>query len=113
MTRKNAAEQGLTRYSTGRPCLRGHICERFVSTGVCVQCAAGYNKRYNQSYLTVQAWHRRAGLNVVEVEVHNDDLPLVKALVDTLAKDRLRAHQKANVDTDAIRREIFSALRDK
>ena len=26
------------RYFTGRPCKRGHIAERYVSTGACVAC---------------------------------------------------------------------------
>lgn len=37
--RKKAMDLGLTTYSTGRPCKRGHLSERRVSTWVCIQCA--------------------------------------------------------------------------
>lgn len=38
--RIKAREQGLTRYFSGVPCLRGHVCERQVSSATCVQCIA-------------------------------------------------------------------------
>jgi len=47
-TRREAAEAGERRYYTGRPCSKGHDAQRFVSTGVCVKCAAGYVKEYNK-----------------------------------------------------------------
>lgn len=33
-----AREQGLKYYFTGKPCSRGHIAERFVSTRNCAEC---------------------------------------------------------------------------
>lgn len=33
-----AAEKGWSRYFTGMPCKRGHVCERFVSSSGCVEC---------------------------------------------------------------------------
>lgn len=38
MTRAEARAQGATHFYSGKPCPRGHICERFVSTGNCVEC---------------------------------------------------------------------------
>lgn len=35
-----AAAKGLRRYFTGRPCPRGHISERFVSSHGCIACMA-------------------------------------------------------------------------
>jgi len=37
--RKKAMDLGLITYFTGRPCKRGHLSERRVSTWVCIQCA--------------------------------------------------------------------------
>lgn len=37
--RTTAELQGLRRYFTGKPCLNGHIAERYISTGSCVVCA--------------------------------------------------------------------------
>lgn len=36
--RYDQANKGQKRYYTGRPCKRGHMVERFVSTGGCVDC---------------------------------------------------------------------------
>jgi len=44
ITRKEAIEQGLKRYFTGKPCKRGHISERFVSTCNCIECINYLNK---------------------------------------------------------------------
>lgn len=38
VTRDAALEQGLKRYFTGRPCGRGHLAERTVSSRNCVDC---------------------------------------------------------------------------
>jgi hypothetical protein len=38
ISRKEAKEQGLTRYFTGKPCPKGHIAEKAVSNCTCVQC---------------------------------------------------------------------------
>lgn len=38
ITRKEALRQGLKRYFTGRPCKRGHVCERIVSSLTCMDC---------------------------------------------------------------------------
>ena len=35
--RKEAEMLGLDRYFTGKPCNRGHVCERYVS-GHCIEC---------------------------------------------------------------------------
>lgn len=50
ITRKEAREQGLTRYFTGKPCKRGHICERRVCNALCIECASEYSKSYTVSY---------------------------------------------------------------
>jgi hypothetical protein len=38
VTREAARAAGLTRYYTGRPCAAGHVTERLVSNGACLQC---------------------------------------------------------------------------
>lgn len=47
VSRKNAQELGLTRYFTGKPCKRGHVSERIVSTLTCVSCK---NEREREIY---------------------------------------------------------------
>ena len=38
VSRKEAKEKGLTRYFTGKPCHKGHTCERLASNSCCVDC---------------------------------------------------------------------------
>jgi hypothetical protein len=33
-----AARRGLSRYFTGEPCARGHLAERYVLSGTCLEC---------------------------------------------------------------------------
>lgn len=40
ITRKEAKEQDLTHYFTGKPCKYGHISKRFTSVGKCVECSS-------------------------------------------------------------------------
>ena len=36
--RQKAKEEGLIRYTTGKPCLRGHMSERFTKSSSCCAC---------------------------------------------------------------------------
>lgn len=38
ISRANAKELGLRRYFTGEPCRHGHLSERYVACGRCVEC---------------------------------------------------------------------------
>ncbi|QWY14252.2 HNH endonuclease [Xanthomonas phage M29] len=49
--RAEAKAQGLKRYFTGKPCPNGHLLERHVSSGGCVECARAY----------AAAWYARDG----------------------------------------------------
>lgn len=40
-----AKNLGFVRYFTGKPCKRGHVSERFSSTGNCAQCLADTRRR--------------------------------------------------------------------
>lgn len=45
ISRKEAKEKGLDRCFTGKPCLRGHIAERYTKSFVCTACQDMFNKR--------------------------------------------------------------------
>lgn len=38
ISRKAAVHRGLKRYYTGKPCIHGHIAERYCASGRCAQC---------------------------------------------------------------------------
>lgn len=40
ISRADARAQGLKRYFTGKPCSKGHVAERLVSSSACVVCNA-------------------------------------------------------------------------
>jgi hypothetical protein len=49
VTRKQAIENGESRYFTGKPCKRGHISERYVNNSSCLSCAgAGEGVNYHR-----------------------------------------------------------------
>jgi hypothetical protein len=46
ISRKEAIAQGLKRYFTGKPCVNGHDCERYISG--CMMCAMESAKRWDR-----------------------------------------------------------------
>ena len=38
MTRGEALRRGLAQYTTGKPCVWGHLSPRRTSNGVCIEC---------------------------------------------------------------------------
>lgn len=44
VTREEAKELNLTRYFTGKPCVNGHIAERYVLRGSCCFCERARNR---------------------------------------------------------------------
>jgi hypothetical protein len=54
---RTAFEAGLKRYFTGKPCKHGHVAERMVSNGCCVECLNGRRRRDQAKiYAGVKAW---------------------------------------------------------
>jgi hypothetical protein len=45
ITRQEAIERGLNKYYTGEPCVNGHIAERYVKNGECVECKKEQQER--------------------------------------------------------------------
>lgn len=55
--REAALAAGSLRYSTGVPCLNGHVAERYVSTRMCVDCLNERNAGLRQDRLfAARAW---------------------------------------------------------
>ncbi len=54
MKRREAKALGLPKYSTGKPCKKGHLSERYTKTSHCVECAtkesAVWRKENPESY---------------------------------------------------------------
>jgi 5-methylcytosine-specific restriction endonuclease McrA len=61
VTKAEAKALGLKRYSTGKPCKRGHIAERQTSNKTCVECSrindkARYEANPEKKRLRSKAW---------------------------------------------------------
>jgi len=80
MTRREAAEKGLKKYDTGRPCKHGHDSPRYVSTGICCRCNTINVGRYSKKF--------RSGLEPVTVDVHPDDKAAVEQMAAVLRAGR-------------------------
>lgn len=48
-SRAEAKARGLLHYSTGNPCKRGHVAERFTSTGDCVECKKAHREAWKEA----------------------------------------------------------------
>ena len=53
VTRMEAAKAGLNRYFTGKYCRNGHLAERYVLNGTCVECAMNSAHRHRDEFTCV------------------------------------------------------------
>ena len=60
MKRQEAKTKGLIKYSTGKPCRRGHLSERYVKTGHCVECVSIQAKAWKKANpeTQYQSWRK-------------------------------------------------------
>lgn len=93
--RSIACEEGLLRYFTGEPCRRGHICERYVAKGVCVECDAarrqtedGVRKKRDQDRRYAKQHAEKARKKAKEWREANPDR----------ARENIEAWRKANLE---------------
>lgn len=49
LTRSEAKARGLKRYFTGKPCPKGHVTERRVSTCACVECELAKQRAWDKA----------------------------------------------------------------
>jgi hypothetical protein len=61
-SRQEAIQNNMTRYYTGKPCVRGHVAERMVSTKTCVDCKNEREKSRPARVLTDDQRKRKANL---------------------------------------------------
>lgn len=73
--RKTAKSHGLTHYFTGELCKNGHLSERYVSTGACVECLRPQKSKTNLS---------KNGLNLSEIGANlseNGEIAKMQAMI--------------------------------
>ena len=73
MNRQEAIVAGVPRYFTGKPCVHGHVAERYVASKTCVECgnatANSAKAKNRQKYLfSSLAWGRKNPDRVAEYQ---------------------------------------------
>lgn len=60
MKRREAKALGLPKYSTGKPCRRGHLSERYTNTAHCVKCATEHSAVWRKANpeAQYQSWRK-------------------------------------------------------
>lgn len=53
ITRMQAAKEGRSRFFTGNKCKHGHVSERYVSSGACIECCNAAKVEYNRKIVKV------------------------------------------------------------
>lgn len=92
ISRKDAKAQGLKRYYTGEPCIKGHICERRVANFGCTQCQKEERKKRYNNNLEQERKHAREKARRPEVKAQNKKN---KQKPEYKAKQSLYAKSKA------------------
>jgi hypothetical protein len=94
ISRQEAKAQGLLHYYTGKPCLRGHLSERLVSTKAC--CACKTEREQTPEYKAAKAAYAK------KPEAKAARAAYAKANPEKEAA-RQAAHYKKNADKIAAR----------
>lgn len=93
ITARTAFNSGLTRYFTGKVCSNGHISERMISNGCCVECLKARHKRSKQDiYEATKVWRlKNPKARTKESAIYRNKYP-EKCLA------RVKAYRERNLD---------------
>lgn len=91
-----ARSAGLARYFTGRPCRRGHVAERLVSSAMCSACRSEDNASYHQ---------RTRDRQLVRIARNNEAR---RDEIRSSMRARFHAHPESFVRSHAKRRAAIS-----
>lgn len=107
ITARQAFDAGLTRFFTGEPCKYGHIAERMISNGSCVECLkARRNANREANYARTKAWRAaNPGARAEEARRYREKHPEVVAAIK-------KRHRENNIEAIRERdREAHKRLR--
>lgn len=81
MTWKDAATRRLAKYFTGKPCIRGHLVQRYVSSKACIACIAGYGRK-NREFVKAQTQPQVSHISVTLLDTQ--DIPALLQFAESL-----------------------------
>lgn len=102
-TRKEAAALGLAHFYTGKACKYGHVAQRFVASGACMQC----NKENARMFARVK---QGGTVRVILEGLHAEDAAAIRDYAAGLQAARDVAAQANAPNIDAARRRLFPEL---
>jgi ribosomal protein L32 len=85
-TRKAALAQGLTRYFTGKPCVEGHVEQRYTSSSVCLDCGRSRSRKLYHDFSPAQK------------QAHNEKVKLAHRSNPEIGRARARKWAEENPD---------------
>ena len=107
ITRAEAKAQGLTHYYTGEHCKRGHIQQRYTSTGVCVECG---REKQREHYYSEEGQKknkaRRAYMNEVSKRSYHKRKHVYWKNYYAKNRDKLIAYQKHQSSIPEVKQRI-------
>jgi 5-methylcytosine-specific restriction endonuclease McrA len=115
---KDARKAGLVRFFNGKPCRRGHIAQRYISTRMCIACIAVHQTQ-NRDGLRLYAaqWHasnkerRHAAHRMRYLDHKPAVLARSKAYRDLHKEDYARWGARWNAENPEARRAHWNARR--
>ncbi len=104
ITRQEAKEQGLSRYFTGKPCKRGHVCERFIKSTHCIECGNVRSKKYVQENpeRRKDSWQKYDSKPCSKLAKKQARLSRITADPDYYKKTRKRYREKLVADIERL-----------
>jgi hypothetical protein len=86
--RQNAASVGLKKYNTGQACKHGHMADRYVESGACVDCV---RKAAVSTYAGAATQRELIASRTAQIFLFTklSGLPAIKMLVDAMIAERL------------------------
>ena len=89
---REAFDKGLTRYFTGKECKKGHIAQRMISNGSCVECL-----KRETAYRRTKEWRKEhPGARTIEARKYRERHP------DKVRANSLRYRHK-NIESIRIK----------
>ena len=104
ISRNDARANGLKRYFTGKPCCRGHVCERQTGNGGCLMCCCENTKAWSAAN-----FEKIKEKNANYWEKHKDNQKKVNAAYKIANSEKIKAVRKVYAEKNQESIAIKSA----
>lgn len=106
MKRNEAIESGMLTYNTGKPCVNGHVAERYTKNGGCVECIKETAKKFNRQTAT-KIIEQRDKLDIdttlISMYARQEDFITIRDLVRDLITEYCPHLNPDNVNNSRIK----------